>query len=448
MTARPVLPPAAAAAIVALENAGYEAYAVGGFVRDSLRGALPGDVDIASSAPPEAVAALFSACRVVPTGIKHGTVTVVLGGEPLEITTFRAESAYSDLRHPDRVAFTGDILRDLARRDFTVNAMAWSPSRGLIDPFGGESDIRRRVIRAVGDPAARFGEDALRVLRALRFASALGFSVAPDTAAALIPSAALLTAVSAERKRDELQKLLCGAAVRPVLAEYAGPLSAVLPELAPMRGFDQKNPWHIYDLLEHTARTVENVPPVPALRWAALLHDAGKPACFTLDGDGVGHFYGHPAVSAAMADAALRRLRFDNRTRELVVSLVAAHDLRPPATVEAVRRAMARLGPDTFFMLTDLMRADSLAQNPAMAEPPAHFAALRRIAEGILAEGGCISLRTLAVNGDDILALGAAPGHAVGELLEALLTAVIDGALPNDRAALVSAASEHIRQAR
>ena len=326
------VPAPALEALERLERAGHAAYLVGGCVRDSLLGRVPGDWDITSSALPEQTEAVFAGERIIETGLKHGTVTVLLGGLPLEITTFRTESGYADHRHPDTVVFTPSLEEDLARRDFTVNAMAWSPARGLVDPFGGRADLERGLIRCVGDPKQRFDEDALRILRALRFAAQLDFAIDPATAAAALALRQSLELVSRERLAVELTKLLCGPAVRRIVTEYWPILALPLPELAPMAGLDQRSPYHCYDVLEHSAAAAEAVPPDKILRWAALLHDAGKPACFTLDEQGRGHFFGHAKPGAELARAALTRLRFDKDTVRRVAALVELHDypIDPP----------------------------------------------------------------------------------------------------------------------
>ena len=295
-----------------LERAGFEAYAVGGCVRDRLMGRVPTDYDVATAALPEETAAVFAGERVIETGLRHGTVTVLLDGCPLEITTFRVDGAYSDARHPDAVTFTRSLRADLARRDFTVNAMAYSTRTGLVDPFGGEADLRAKRICCVGDPAARFREDALRILRCIRFSSVLGFAIDPATAAAARENRALLRTISAERVAEELKKLVCGADVRRVVLEETDILGAVLPEIRPMRGFDQRNKHHVYDVLEHCAAACEAVPPEPVLRLAALLHDVGKPDCFFTDADVVVKFYGNADRVSEITYGIVRSLLLDN----------------------------------------------------------------------------------------------------------------------------------------
>ena len=438
------LPPQVQSALSRLNAAGFAAYAVGGCIRDLLMGRTPGDYDVATSALPEETAAVFAGERVIETGLKHGTVTVLLDGEPLEITTFRIDGDYSDSRHPDAVAFTRSLREDLARRDFTMNAVAWNPAEGLRDPFGGAEDIRAQVIRCVGDPAARFREDALRILRCLRFSAVLGFSIDPATAAAARENRELLSRISAERVAAELKKLVCGADVRRVVLEQTDILGAVLPELLPLRGFDQRNPNHCYDILEHSAAVCEAVPPEPTIRMAALLHDVGKPDCYFTDEAGVGHFYGHSGRGAEIVDPLLRRLRFDTGSRERITELVRRHDMRIEPTEKGVLRALRRFGPDFFFQLVQLKRADALAHapGPSRDERVSRAAALEALGKALLARQACFSLRDLAVNGRDLLAAGFSPGPAVGQALDRLLDAVTDGLVPNEKDALLTYLAE------
>ena len=430
------LPSGVADVLRRLRDAGHAAYAVGGCVRDCMMGLVPTDYDVATSATPEETLRVFSGERVIETGVKHGTVTVLADGAGVEVTTFRVDGAYSDTRRPDAVAFTLSLSADLARRDFTVNAMAWDEREGLVDLYGGAADIGGRVIRCVGDPDTRFREDALRILRALRFAAVLDFSIEAETAAALRRNAPLLEKISAERVNIELCKLLCGKNARAVLLDYGDVLGVPIPEILPMRGFDQHNPYHIYDVWAHTAIAVESAPPTVVLRLAALLHDVGKPPCFTLD-EGGGHFYGHAKAGAEMADAILRRLRFDTATRERVVLLVREH-CGFELTERAVKRALNRLGPEAYFELAALMRADNLAQSPALRHRQAWIDEMERLGREILNQDACFSLKDLAVNGDDLIAAGCAPGPALGAALKTLLDAVIDGRAENEKAALLA----------
>ena len=438
------LPAQVHSALSRLNAAGFAAYVVGGCVRDLLMGRTPGDYDITTAALPEETAAVFAGERVIETGLQHGTVTVLTDGMPLEITTFRVDGAYSDARHPDAVRFTRSLREDLARRDFTMNAIAWNPESGLADPFGGEADIRAHVIRCVGDPETRFREDALRILRCLRFSAVLGFSIDPATAAAAEANRGLLSRISAERVASDLKKLVCGADARRVILSETDILGTVLPELLPLRGFDQRNPNHCYDILEHCAAVCEAVPPEPAIRMAALLHDVGKPDCFFTDEEGVGHFYGHAGRGAEMVDPILRRLRFDNESRARITELVRRHDMRIEPTEKGVLRALRRFGPEFYFQLVQLKRADALAHAPGpnRDERAERAEALAALGTELLERQACFSLRDLAVDGRDLLAAGFSPGPAVGQALDRLLDAVTDGRVPNEKAALLAYLAE------
>ena len=439
------LPAGVSRALSMLEDAGYEAFIVGGCVRDALRGITPKDYDITTSALPEETKSVFRDYRVIETGIQHGTVTVMMDGMPLEITTYRTEGTYSDNRHPDSVSFTTSLREDVARRDFTMNAIAYSPVRGLIDHFGGAEDIRGGIIRCVGDPDTRFREDALRMMRGIRFASALGFSIEENTAAAIRENKERISAVSAERIRVELTKLLCGANVKNVLMDWWDVLGVVIPEILPMHGFDQRTPYHIYDVWEHTAVAVSETPPVTHLRLSALLHDIGKPPSFFTDEKGVGHFHGHPAVSEKMAEEILARLKYDNVTRRRVVTLVREHDRIIVPTEIAVKRALFRLTPEVFFNLLIIKRADNLAQSPNYRDRLATYDRIESMAQDILERNECISVASLAVNGGDLIAIGMKPGKEIGEMLSLLLEQVIRGDLANDRDELLTYVKKKMR---
>ena len=439
------LPAGVSRALSMLEGAGYEAFIVGGCVRDALRGITPKDYDITTSALPEETKSVFRDCRVIETGIQHGTITVMMDGMPLEITTYRTEGTYSDNRHPDRVSFTTSLREDVARRDFTMNAIAYSPRRGLIDYFGGAEDIRGGIIRCVGDPDTRFREDALRMMRGIRFASVLGFRVEENTAAAIRENKERISAVSAERIRVELTKLLCGANVKNVLMDWWDVLGVVIPEILPMHGFDQRTPYHIYDVWEHTAVAVSETPPVTHLRLSALLHDIGKPPSFFTDEKGVGHFYGHPAVSEKMAEEILARLKYDNVTRRRVVTLVREHDRIIEPTETAVKRALFRLTPEVFFNLLIIKRADNLAQSPNYRDRLATYDRIESMAQDILERNECISVATLAVNGGDLIAIGMKPGKSIGEMLSQLLEQVIRGELANEKEELLAYVKKKMR---
>lgn len=426
-----------------LGRAGHAAYLVGGCVRDSLMGRTPGDWDICTAALPGQVQALFAGERVIPTGEKHGTVTVLLGDEAFEVTTFRTEGAYSDNRHPEKVDFVADIKADLARRDFTVNAMAYNPQTGLEDPFGGRQDLAARRLRAVGQPEERFNEDGLRIMRALRFAARLGFELEPKLAGAVRCCRGLLAGISAPRLNAELGGLLCGLNAEQVLLDYPEVLAVFMPEIEPMVGFLQHNAYHSLDVWGHTAKSVGAAPPSLELRLTMLLHDIGKPASFSLDEKGVGHFYGHEEQSARLARAILERLCYDKLTTGRVLRLITWHDT--PVPPRSLPRWLNRLGERGLRQLLAVKRADVLAQ--AQASQPANLAeldALEAALESLLAAGPCYTLKDLAVNGNDLLALGFAPGRQVGAVLQALLEAVMEDSLPNQRDALLKQAAGYL----
>lgn len=436
------IPSSATKALAALEGACFESWVVGGFVRDALLGRASADVDIATRALWQEARDTFEASgwRVHETGTAHGTITVIVDGQALEVTTFRSDGAYEDARHPKHVSFVHTIEEDLARRDFTVNALAYHPDRGLLDPFGGRADIEARLIRAVGDPDRRFSEDALRILRACRFVAQLGFSIDGNTYHGMLANKGLLPCISVERVAHELSALLVGPFAGDALMSTVDALSAVLPELVSMKGFEQKTPYHIYDVLEHTARVVDGVPAYPLVRWAALLHDMGKPAAFFTGPDGVGHFYGHAHISVELARGVMRRLGMSSSFTERILELVERHDDDIAPTPKAVKRALARLGGDTelFAALCDLKRGDARAQAPHCIGRVALADELERILDGILAADEAFSLKQLAIDGRDVMALGVGQGPGVGEALHAALDAVIDGRAPNDRDALLA----------
>ncbi len=440
------LPEPVAWLLAQLAAAGHAAYVVGGCVRDSLLGRTPGDWDVCTSALPDETRAVFAGHKLILTGLKHGTVTVVLQGRPYEITTFRVEGGYTDHRHPDAVRFVPRVEDDLARRDFTVNAMAWSPDTGLVDCFGGRADLAAGVIRCVGQPDARFAEDALRILRAVRFAAQLDFAVDPDTAAAAERLRDTVQNVSAERIFAELDRLLQSPAAGRVLAQYGGILAGAVPEIAPCIGCGQQGRWHCFDVWQHTAAAVgavgqENAPgALRTLRWTMLLHDMAKPLCRTVGPDGAAHFPGHNQRGARLADSILRRLKAPNALRQEVASLVAVHDGPLPPDDPAALRLLARRGEGWLAKLCAVKRADldAHAQNEAVAARRAEVDAFEARMHA-LARTGCYTLARLKVGGGDALAAGIRPGPAVGDALHALLEAVMDGRLPNDREVLLAA---------
>ena len=425
------------AVLKTLESAGHEAWCVGGCVRDALLGRSPGDWDVAASAQPEETLAAFGP-RGLPTGLKHGTVTVKTPEGPVEVTTYRIDGVYRDHRRPESVAFTRSLDEDLARRDFTINAMARNLRGELRDPFGGREDLRRGILRCVGDPDRRFQEDALRILRGLRFAAALGLEIEPGTAAAIRRNREGLADIAAERIQTEFFKLLPGKRAAEVLRGYPEVFGVFWPELMAMVGFDQRNRHHCNYVWEHTLHALAASPEDLVLRCAMLLHDVGKPDSFTLDEQGVGHFYGHPAVSRELADRMLRRLKCAAGFRETVVRLVEWHDKDIPRTDKSIRRALRALGEEDLRRLILVKRADNLGQAPAYWDRQKELDKAEEILDKLLAEDACFSLKQLAVNGRDLLALGLS-GPAVGAALEELLGKVVDGTLPNEREILLEA---------
>ena len=418
-----------------LEGAGYAAYAVGGCVRDACLGLQPQDYDLCTSALPEQTEAVFAGEKLVLAGKKHGTIGVVTDSGVVEITTYRTEGAYLDNRHPEWVNFVSTIEEDLARRDFTVNAMAYSPTRGFADPFGGREDLKNGILRAVGDPERRFREDSLRILRGVRFAARFRLVPEEKTLAAMAALSPLMENLARERVFEEISKLLMAADAEDLL-RFAPILAAVIPELGPMIGFDQHSPYHAFDLFAHTAHVVENTPKDLTLRWAALLHDTGKIPTFTRDETGRGHFYGHAGESAKLADAILRRLKAPTALRETAVEIIGLHMNKIEATKKAVRRYLNRLGPEKFEMLLMQQTADMCSKG--IIHPPVleHFAELRQLRDELLAEQACFSLKDLALNGHDLMALGY-EGRAIGEALNRLLELVMDEQVENTREALL-----------
>lgn len=420
-----------------LEKAGFAAWAVGGCVRDALLGLTPHDYDLCTAALPGETARIFADFPLIRNGEKHGTIGVILDHQVCEITTFRTEGDYADSRHPDWVEFVTDIENDLARRDFTVNAMAYSPTRGYADPFGGQEDLEKHILRAVGDPEKRFTEDALRILRGVRFAVRFGLTPDPATEQAMLALAPRLHNIAAERIFDELCKLLLQISADDLL-RYAPIFAEVIPELAPCMGFNQHSHHHAYDIFTHTAHVVEGVPADLTLRWAALLHDVGKPTCFTLDQQGEGHFYGHADKSAELADAILRRLKAPTTLREQVVTLVKLHMVQIPPEYKAVRRWMSRLQSTHIDIehLLCLQFADMGSKGTGTPHDTTHLQQIGHLAHDIRNEFACISLRDLAVNGHDLMALGY-NGPEIGRTLQYLLDQVLDEQVPNEKEALL-----------
>jgi len=429
-----------------LTSCGYEAYAVGGCVRDSLLGRKPEDWDITTSAPPMQVKQLFS--RTVDTGLQHGTVTVLLGREGFEVTTYRIDGEYTDGRHPKEVTFTPSLLEDLKRRDFTINAMAYNDQDGLVDAFDGAGDLKAGIVRCVGEPMDRFREDALRILRAVRFAAQLDFKIEEKTQEAIRRLAPDLGRISAERIQTELVKLAVSPHPEYMRELYLLGLSRVfLPEFDRMMETEQNHPHHCTTVGEHTILGMQNVAPDKILRLAMLFHDIAKPVCRTTDENGIDHFYGHPEKSAEMAKKIFRRLKFDRDTMERVCALVRWHDYNPVLTEEKVRRAVVKTGQDQYPAIFALKRADILAQSEYQREEKLNYIdRYEKLYMEIMAKGDCISLKQLAVTGRDILALGVRQGRQIGDILHLLLEQVIQDPEKNEKTYLLQQVQEYIEQ--
>ena len=431
-----ILPKQATTALELLESKGFEGFVVGGCVRDFLLKKTPEDIDITTNAKPNIVMEIFSNYKVIETGLKHGTVTVIIESLPIEITTYRIDGEYTDNRRPDKVAFTEDICEDLARRDFTMNAIAYNPAYGFIDPYGGKSDIEAKLIRAVGKADRRFKEDALRILRGIRFASTLGFEIETETFKAMDEHKDLLKTISFERIYSEFCKTLLGENLKPVFSKTAGIWGMIIPEILPMVGFSQNNYHHIYDVLTHTLVTVNATPPLIHLRLAAFFHDIGKPPTYSEDEKGVGHFYGHPEQSVLITADILHRLRCDNETSHKVLELIKYHDVQIECTEKCIKRWFGKLSPELFFDLLELKKADNLAQSPRYIGRQEELKKLQILTENIIVAGECFSLRDLKVNGRDFIELGYS-GKEIGTALNLLLEKVVDGEIENNRVDLL-----------
>lgn len=428
-------------ALQRIQTAGYSAYLVGGSLRDLIMGQTAHDWDIACSALPKTIKEIFQGSRIIETGIQQGTLMVMYQGDPLEITTFRQDGDYLDFRHPVGVTFVGTIEEDLARRDFTMNALAYSPDTGLIDPFSGKADIQASVIRCVGDPDTRLREDALRIMRALRFSSTLGFTIDDELRASLHRNRELLAMISPERLSHELIKMLVGKAVLPVLLEYPDVLEVMIPEITPTRGFDQRSRYHQYDVWEHTAHAVAAGKPDPIIRLALLMHDLGKPEKFFLDDKGQGHFYGHDVLGKEIAERRLRELRFSNSVIEEVSTAIHYHQIR--LKEENTRKWLSRLGEDKLRLVIEVCRGDMEAHSDEVKEEIlGDLHASERKLDELLEERQCFKLSDLAINGNDLKGIGIQEGKEIGSVLDQLLEAVVSGELENTHEELLRAA-EH-----
>jgi len=432
------IPPRAARILSTLREAGHEAYIVGGCVRDSLLGRVPGDWDITTSAKPEEVKALFR--RTVDTGIQHGTVTVMLGSESCEVTTFRVEGGYTDARHPDEVRFVSSLMEDLSRRDFTVNAMAYAPGAGLIDAFGGLKDLENKVIRAVGDPRERFTEDALRMLRAVRFSAQLGFSIEPATFSAIPPLAGRLALISRERIRDEINKLLLSDHPEyfEILSE-CGISSVIMPRFDQMLATPQHSKFHLFDVGHHTLAVMKASPPTLLQRLCALLHDTGKVDTRMTDGDGLDHFKGHPFLSERFARDFLKDFRYDNKTSDLVMRLIRSHDIRIHPSLPNVRRLISAVGEDLFEDFLLFIQADDEGKSElAHKEFIPRFQKLCEAYQTVRERQDPLSLRDLALTGSDLISAGMPAGPAMGRVMRDMLDDILREPSHNNREYLLA----------
>ena len=436
------LPEYARIVLERLERYGYEAYVVGGCVRDSLMGRTPKDWDVCTNALPEEVLRVFRKFNVIKTGLKHGTVTVMVNHEPVEVTTFRIDGTYSDNRHPDQVSFVSRVEEDLSRRDFTINAMAYNPTRGLVDAFGGQEDLRAGIIRCVGEPDLRFNEDGLRIMRALRFASRFGFGLARETADSVRRNRHLLENVSVERIFKELKGILVGDGVEDMLLAFPDVMTTIIPELAPCIGFEQRTPYHCYDVWTHTVKAVAAAPADELLRLTMLLHDVDKPTCHTRDENGRDHFYGHPERGAATARRVLTRLKSDNTTLDAVVKLVEVHDNDFPTRPAGMRRTIGKLGEENTRRLLLVQRADMEAHSEyGIGKKAPKLRAANLLFEEVMEEEPAFTVKDLRLNGRDLMAMGMQPGPAMKTVLETLLAEVQEETLLNEHAALAARAA-------
>ena len=430
------LPDYIVSVIEKLQKAQKEAYVVGGCVRDIIMGNEPHDYDICTSATPTEIKEIFSDVKCMDTGIKHGTVAIIVDNNQIEITTFRAESQYSDGRHPDSVSFSKEISDDLKRRDFKINAIAYSPKSGLVDPFGGIADISGKVIQAIGDPKERFSEDYLRILRAIRFSSTLSFDIEEKTASAIFELKDKLSLISQERISEELKKAVCGDNFEEVFIKYIDVFSVIIPELIPCVRYNQNNPHHDFCLDTHLAKTVAASPKNYISRLAALFHDIGKPYTASQDEHGISHYYSHAAVSCEITQKILKRLRFSNNDIKEITTLIRYHDGVIDETEKAVLRRINQLGESLFFDLVSLQRADRASQKKSQNLKNEQSDRLCEIAKELISKKQCFSLNRLSVNGNDMISIGLS-GKQIGKALNCLLNDVIDGKVENNRDTLL-----------
>ncbi len=427
-----------------LNSNGYDAYVVGGCVRDSVMNIEPQDWDITTEALPEEIIYIFSQYKLLTTGVKHGTVGVIIDRKVYEITTYRIDGEYKDNRHPDKVTFSDKLEYDLERRDFTINAMAYNPKTGIIDLFDGKTDLKYKAIRCVGDADCRFKEDALRILRGLRFASTYDFTIEINTSDAMIENRKLLNNISEERIITEFNKLLCGVSARYILNRYKKIFAVFIPEIEVMFNFDQKNPHHNKTLWKHTTKSIDKIEPNLALRLTMLFHDIGKPLAQEYDEvKGICHYIGHNTFSVAIAENIMKRLKYSNELIETVKTLILYHDVRFSDNKKHIKRLLSKIGEDNFKLLLKVQRADILAQSNYQIEEKLNNLNFTETAlNQIISENECFKLKDLAVNGHDLMRIGIIKGQDIGSTLNFLLSNVIDGNIKNEKEILLLKAKE------
>lgn len=432
------IPEYAVSAVKQLEKHGFEAYFAGGCVRDCIMNIPPHDFDITTNALPEQIKAVFSGYNVIPTGEKHGTITVIIGGQQLEITTYRIDSNYTDNRHPDKVEFSSSLAEDLKRRDFTINAMVMDADGNITDLFGGREDIENGIIRAVGNAEKRFNEDALRVMRALRFAARLGFEIEPETAAAVHECRSLLKNISAERIREEFTGLLCGDYPDSILRSYRDVIAVFIPEIVPCFEFEQHSPYHKYDVWEHTIHAVKSCRNKEKIRIAMFFHDIAKPDCFKQDENGRGHFKGHAPKSAEKTAVIMKRLKFPNRMTENVTTLISHHSDELNTRYE-LRRIIGEIGVENVLDLLDVQRADSLSKQEFCRERLKKSDEQEKTVREIIENHECVSIKDLEINGYDLINIGFS-GKEIKAVLGKLLDGVMKDNIKNERCELIDCA--------
>ena len=427
-----------------LNNSGHESFIVGGCVRDSLMGIIPNDWDICTSAKPEQIKECFKRFNTFDSGIKHGTISIVIDKEIFEVTTYRIDGEYKDNRRPESVTFTDDITKDLARRDFTINAMAYNESRGLVDPFNGQTDLRSNTIRCVRNPDERFNEDALRIIRALRFASTYDLVIEENTSVSILKNAELLNNIAVERIAVEFNKLICGKGAENILDNYRDVIAVFIPEIKKMFDFKQKTKHHNRDVWHHTIHSVSQIDSDPLLRVTMLFHDLGKPEACTYDSDGSTHFKGHPKYSAKIAESILRRLKYPVSFIEDCLKLIIYHDVRFTGSKKQLKHVMSAIGENNVRLLLKVQRADIMAQSEYMHEEKLQkIETACKVFNEILEEQSCFTLKQLAVNGNDLKAIGITDGKTIGKTLKYLLSLVIDEKIENEKSALLSKAEKY-----